>query len=179
MDIIAQAVHKREQLLAELRRLDQFLAVAYELQGGDRGPKSLHSEAYNAAMLSSVAAPSYHAGNALPTATREAHRRAPSGVGAETARVAAKIIREASRPIATRDLLPLVEAHGIEIGGKDPVATLSARLGNDAKRDDGNLRLRAGKWHLLEWISDADNKEATDTPGKDASAASFFSNQEV
>lgn len=66
----------------------------------------------------------------------------------------------------------------IEIGGKDNVATLSARLGNDAKRSDARLRLVAGKWHLPEWISESDDEETADTPTKDAPAASFFSNQE-
>ena len=33
----------------------------------------------------------------------------------------------------TRDLVPLVRAKGIEVGGKDAVATLSARLSNSAE----------------------------------------------
>lgn len=38
------------------------------------------------------------------------------------------ILEEAGRPIETRALVPLVKQRGIEIGGKDEIATLSARL---------------------------------------------------
>ena len=160
MDLIAQSIAKRDKLRAELQRVDTFLSMAYELQGGDSRAALTDAE--------KVASPIKQART----------KRAPSGVGAQTAKAAADVVREANRPMATRDLVPLVEAHGIEIGGKDKVATLSARLGNDAKRDDGHLVLTAGKWHLPEWISNADNEETADTPTKDASAASFFSNQE-
>lgn len=161
MDLIAQAIARREKLKAELERLDAFLAVAYELQGGPP-PSVVRMENW-------VAEP----------VRRQVSKRAPSGVGAETARTAAKIVSEAGVPMSTRDLVPLVEAHGIEIGGKDKIATLSARLGNDAKRDGGALVLLAGKWHLPEWISNADNKETANNPGKDASAVSlFYSNKE-
>ena len=159
MDLIAQALAKRANLRDELQRVEAFLTMAYELQG-QSGGQSL-----------SVG------GNSSPLTGPRQTKRAPAGVGAETARVAAEIIRDANRAMTTRELTPLIEAHGIEISGKDKVATLSARLGNDAKRDDGHLKLIAGKWHLLEWISDAGKEEAADTPSKDASAASHLSNQ--
>jgi len=159
MDLIAQALAKRASLRDELQRVDAFLTMAYELQGqSDRN----------------FSPPE---GKFTPSLRPQQTKRAPAGVGAETARVASEIIRDANRAMATRELAPLVEAHGIEISGRDKVATLSARLGNDAKRDDGHLRLVAGKWHLLEWISDADKEEAADTPRKDASAASHLSDE--
>lgn len=43
------------------------------------------------------------------------------------------IIMGAGRPMETRDLLPLVRARGVEVGGKDAVATLSARLSNSGE----------------------------------------------
>ena len=132
MDLVAQALTKREKLKAELDRVETFLAMAYELQGEGQSSKFEKSDAEK------IAEP----------VKRAASNRAPSGVGAETARAAADVIREAGRPMRTRDLVSLVEAHGIEIGGKDKVATLSARLGNDARRDGGRLKLHAGKWHL-------------------------------
>lgn len=162
MDLIAQALAKREKLKADLERVETFLAIAYELQSGDDQADRAKSNEEKIVQ---------------PEKKRQI-RRAPAGAGAATADAAYNIIRAANRPMSTRDLLPLIEAHGIEIGGKNKIATLSARLGNDAKRDDGKLHNKAGKWHLLEWISDADNEETADTPTKDAPAASFFSNQE-
>lgn len=161
MDLIAQALAKRERLKAEMERVDTFLAMAYEFQG-EKAP----------------AIPTMTDADKIAEPVRRAASRAPAGVGAETAKVAESIIRAADKPMATRDLVPLIEAHDIEIGGKDKVATLSARLGNDAKREGGRLQLQAGKWHLPEWISKADNEETADTPTKDEPAASFFSNRE-
>lgn len=51
-----------------------------------------------------------------------------SGRVSETERVAAEIIRERGRPVGTRDLLAELERRGVEVGGKDPFSTLSARL---------------------------------------------------
>ena len=160
MDLIAQAVAKREKLRAELQRVDSFLSMAYELQGETNVPPVMTDG-------EKVAAP----------IRRHTAKRAASGVGALTAKTAADIIREANRPMSTRELAPLVEAHGVEIGGRDKVATLSARLGNDAKRTGGLLVLEAGKWNLLEWISNADNEETADTPTKEEPAASHLSNE--
>jgi len=157
MDLIAQALARREKLKAELDRVEAFLSMAYELQGEKaevRIEKPLEDK---------IAEP----------VGRSPITRAPAGIGARTAEIAVTILREAGNPMSTRDLVPLVEAHEIEIGGKDPVATLSARLSNYAKMNH-ELRLVAGRWHLLEWIGDADKEEAADTPSKDASAASLF-----
>ena len=162
MDLIAQALAKREQLKGDLQRIESFLQMAYELQSDQAdAPQAL---AGSAKMVSHI---------------RLSVGRAPTGVGAETVKVAEEIMREAGRAMATRELVPLIQAHNIEIGGKDPVATLSARLGNDAKREDWHVRLRAGKWYLREWITSEDNEEAADFPTKDTSAASLFqSNKE-
>lgn len=162
MDLIAQALAKREKLKSDLGRIETFLATAYELQGEGPIPAPAKSDAEK------IAEP----------VRRISSPRAAVGVGVETAKIAESIVREAGRAMSTRDLVPLVEAHNIEIGGKDKVATLSARLGNDAKRSEARLRLVAGKWHLPEWISMADSEETADTPTKDAPAASFFSRQE-
>lgn len=161
MDLIAQALAKREKLRSDLSRIEEFLAIAYELQG-ETAPTS--DTANMSGTTRKLAGPM--------TETS----RAPAGVGAETARIAASILTATGNPMATRDLVPLIEAHGIEIGGKDRVATLSARLGNDAKRSDGKLRLVGGKWHLTEWLHNMVLKETADTPTKDTSAASSYSN---
>lgn len=58
--------------------------------------------------------------------TRVAPMRQPTEVAVES------ILEDVGRPIQTRDLVPLVEKAGVEIGGKDKLATLSARLSNSA-----------------------------------------------
>lgn len=47
-----------------------------------------------------------------------------------TREAVSKILTEWAEPLETRDLVPLVKEQGVEIGGKDDVATLSARLSN-------------------------------------------------
>lgn len=162
MDLIAQALAKRENLKAELTKIEQFLAVAYELQGG--------SPAQSSSAALSVE-------QKIDAPLKAKISRARSGIGEETAKIAKAILTEAGRPLSTRDLLPLVEAHNIEIGGKDKVATLSARLSNFVKKG-GQIQLVGGKWYLSQSVSDADNEETADTPSKEEPAASFFSNQE-
>jgi len=44
----------------------------------------------------------------------------------------------------TRDLLPVIQEKGIEIGGVNLVATLSARLSQSMM-----LELKEGKWFIL------------------------------
>lgn len=42
----------------------------------------------------------------------------------------ARLLREHGRPLQTAELVPMLRDAGVEIGGKDPIATLSARLSN-------------------------------------------------
>lgn len=70
---------------------------------------------------------------AAPVVQVQQHRASRAIVGmpgrlSETRRIAEEIIRERGRPVATRDLLVELERRGVEVGGKDPFATLSARL---------------------------------------------------
>lgn len=53
-----------------------------------------------------------------------------SSVMDATREAVSKILTEYGEPLETRDLVPLVKEQGVEIGGKDDVATLSARLSN-------------------------------------------------
>lgn len=158
MDLIAQALTKRDRLKAELERIEAFLGVAYELKGEVPSP---------------VPAPRSDSEKADLPAKRIVRSRA--GIGAETADAAVEILTEAKQDLSTRDLAPLIEAKGIELSGQDKVATLSARLSNAAKRE-GKLVLRNGKWGIPH--SHPADIETADTPTKDASAASFFTNQE-
>lgn len=65
-----------------------------------------------------------------PSAGRaERSRNAPtSGLVFDTASFVRTYMIEHDEGLKTRDLLPIVQAGGIEVGGKNPIATLSARL---------------------------------------------------
>jgi len=163
MDIILKAQERREQLKAELARLETFLATAYELEQELSGkPASLKT--------------------ATPAEKADAPARrrvmARSGTGAETVRAVVEILADRGQPMATRELLPLVLARGIEVGGKDAVATLSARISKK-----GAVELVNGKWWLIQSDTESssatadDNEEAADIPAKETSAASFFHNE--
>lgn len=53
-----------------------------------------------------------------------------SSAGTPTREAVTAILRERGKPCETRELLPMIRARGVEVGGKDPIATLSARLSN-------------------------------------------------
>jgi hypothetical protein len=161
MDLIQRAHEKREQLRAELSRIEAFLATAHDLQQEFSRPGTRDTRS-DAAKADAPAA----AG------------RKRGGVGAETLDAAVAIIRERGEPMSTRELLPLILAKGVPVGGNDPIATLSARISNK-----GVLHLTRGKWWPT--VDDFENldaqasgkEEATDLPTKDQSAASLFTNQ--
>src|SRR6185312_15389269 len=118
MDLVTKARERRVELVAELARIDRFLESADEM-ARELG-------------LAPAAAPAPQ--------TRKLARR---GTGAETLNAVAAII-EAQGPMSTRDLVPLVLERGIEIGGKDAIATLSARISKK-----GVVELDGGKWRLM------------------------------
>lgn len=84
----------------------------------------------------------------------------------ETEHVATEIIRERGRPVSTRELLVELEKRGIEVGGKDPFSTLSARL----SRAPTLVGTRGIGWSLKSEARQKD--EAAGTPNPDAPAAS-------
>jgi hypothetical protein len=122
VDIIMRARQRREQLAAELARLDVFLEMAAELarDKADSPPPER-------------------------TVSRPRHMAA-RGVGADTVAAALEIVRRHG-PLATRALLPLITARGIPIGGKSEIATLSARLSTSGK---GIIRMSAGRWRAAQ-----------------------------
>ncbi len=157
MDIIQQAQAKRELLQRELTRIEAFLATAFELQQefGRPAPKAMSD-----------------AGKA--DAPKARMRSAATGSGSETLRAVIEILQAKGEPMATRDLLPLVQAKGIEVGGKSPLATLSARISSK-----GPITVNGGRWWFTE-ASDAEasGDEAAEKSGTEQSAASLFgSNQ--
>lgn len=164
MDIIQWAQEKRERLRAELARIEAFLGTAFELE-----------------QEFGVADPAMRPATDASKADAPARVRTPgkAGSGAETLQRVAAILRERGLPMSTKELLPLVRATGIEVGGKDPLATLSARLSQK-----GVVAVNSGKWWFIEdqQASSGDplGEEAADTPAKETSAASLFhSDQEM
>ncbi len=156
MDILEQAKAKREGLQRELARIEAFLATAYELQHEfDKGATAAPEQSDKAKADAPVRA------------------RTPStpGSGSATLKAVAEILRNRGTPLSTRELLPLVRAKGIDVGGKDALATLSARLSQK-----GVVAVNGGKWWFINAASgaEASGEEAADTPAKEISAASLF-----
>jgi len=154
-DLISRAQAKREWHLAQAAKLETFLATYYDLE------QELKSRSATETQTDAEKADA-------PKRQRQATRPV-AGIGADTINAAEAIVLEHG-PISTRDMLPLILARGIEVGGKDPVATLSARLSGR-----GDLVVHGGKWHFkndLPW-----KKEEADNPAKDTSASSLFSSQ--
>lgn len=159
MDIISHAMAKREKLRSELEKIDSFLATAFELEQEAGGVDATTEK-------KTLPAP-----EAAAPAPRKFIVRLPgTGLVSATANAAGAILRERGVAMSTRELLPLIRAKGIEVGGKDPLATLSARLSNSNK-----VKLTSGKW----WLVDVDgqsveSQEAADAPTTEQSAAPLF-----
>jgi len=147
-DIIAKARAKRQQLLAEVAKIDTFLELAAEF-GDDDG-------------VATLAAP-----NPPPRVRVRVRERKPptQGVVRQTADVVMDYMRAYGEGKKTRELVPVVEDAGVEVGGKDKVATLSARIYTSSM-----FEMRQGKW----FIRPKADEEAADSPTKDTSAASLF-----
>lgn len=99
-------------------------------------------------------------------------RRRPLATGSvmDTTRAAvAKILEAYGGPLETRDLVPLVKEEGVAIGGKDDVATLSARLSNSG--DHFKLHRGIGWWFadralpdVPEGLEEAEGQSTTAKP---------------
>src|SRR6185437_16180775 len=85
----------------------------------------------------------------------------------ETEVAAISIIRDAGRPIPGRQLLDELVKHGVEIGGKDPMATLNARL----SRAESITHVRPHGWKVRDEPRQTD--EAADPAPSGESAASI------
>ena len=97
--------------------------------------------------------------------------RRPSTVMLATYEAVRSVLLEHGKPTRLSDLLAGVIERGIEVGGKDPASTLSARLSNSKE-----FKSRRGVgW----WFTDkplprvgAENDEAEGAPGRDQPSAS-------
>lgn len=80
-----------------------------------------------------------------------------SGTSYDAVRATISILREAGKPVRTRDLVPILAEKGINIGGENPVTNLSGFL----SRSPDLIANRALGWHLAEW-NDSHTTENSD-----------------
>lgn len=125
--IIQKAIEQRDWHKTQIARLEAFLATYFELSGEGAALVDARTDAEK------VEAP-----------RARIVSRPRGGVGGDTLDAAAELIR-GHGPLSTRDLLPLIQAKGIKVGGKNQIATLSARLSNK-----GVLEVHHGKWRFIE-----------------------------
>lgn len=114
--VAAEARNALERAESEIRRWESFLASYSELTG----------TAYDMQIQSEFP----HVGN---DASRRKHyyTRAASSRGRtmeETEEKVAQLLSELKRPVPTRELVMFLAERGYEVGGQEPVSTLSARL---------------------------------------------------
>lgn len=106
-DLVAEAIARRDALLAEVSRLDQFIETAKSLESGGLGvapaPAPLSAaEATPAALVTAV-----------------------SG-----------ILREAGRPLGRGEIFRRLQAGGVRISGVDPVKNLGTILWRSGRFDN-------------------------------------------
>lgn len=142
-DVRQKALARRHLHEAEIAKIDTFLGMLDELEG-EVVPKSIREQRDAPVQRQRT----------MPTA----------GVVFESATVIKDYMRAYGEGRKTRELVPVVESAGIEVGGKDKVATLSARISTSQM-----FELRQGGWYLRR-----PEEEAADNQSKDESAASLF-----
>ena len=92
---------------------------------------------------------------------------ARSGRLAETELAAGEIIRAVGRAVPSPTMLQALAAKGVEIGGKDPMATMSARLSRAP-----SLEFQRGLGWALKSAAAPRGEAADPAPEQDESAAS-------
>lgn len=128
--ILAEAVSRLAIAKAEVLRLEAFIDVYHELGGQ---PAQYSPRARNVMRVKQVTS-------------------ATTGALADSAAAAVEYIKTIGRPVPTRDLIGVLESQGISVGGKDEIATLSARL----SRSPLLVNIRGVGWQL----ADADEEGA-------------------
>lgn len=123
------AIRRRDAALSEARRWDDFIRMLDELRGVCGPGISPHS--VDLFVRGSDGAPPQTGGGSRITNTEQA---------------VIKIIEREGRPVPTRELLPALAALGVDVGGKEPSSTLSARL----SRSNLVENVRPYGWRLKE-----------------------------
>jgi hypothetical protein len=88
---------------------------------------------------------------------RPAQSAPKSGISGKAVRETLVLLRERGEPIRTRDLVAILRARGIDVGGKDPVVNLSGYLG----RVPELIASRSVGWSLREWHESAQSDYPT------------------
>lgn len=115
MDLILRDAHtRRDAALAEADKWSQFIRLYDELRGGSRGAMAGHIK-----IMSGVSSAAL---------TSAINNRQPRKMQ-ETEAAAVAVIRDFGKPVPGRELLAEILKRGVNVGGKDPYATLMARLG--------------------------------------------------
>jgi hypothetical protein len=168
MDIMKKAEAEMQWHLTEAEELRRFIERGRRLSGF---PVEVEATNHKPTPIAANGAASFEGATEANSAARKrGPRSAPkTGVLYETAMFVKQYMATHGEGRKTRDLLPLVLEAGFRVGGQNEIATLSARLGVSKM-----FRLEGGKWFIRR---EAD-EETADTPSKDTSAASLFSNQE-
>lgn len=136
MDLVSEAKHRLAQLDKEAQELRAFIQMAERLKGQLSGEGRVR--------------PAYI--QMVPSIRRD-RKPSQSGIVYETANFVRTYMRENGDGLKTRELLPIVEAAGIEVGGQNPIATLSARLGTSQMFERRGSRL---------YLLDESENETTD-----------------
>lgn len=113
--------------------------------------------------------PSPDAQAAPPSKGRMTRPHRPTGAMEVTRNAVEKALRSRGYPMQTRELLQVLTASGVEVGGKDSVATLSARLSN---ADEFVLHRGLGWWFSGQDVPAFDFGEAEDKSVEGTSSAS-------
>ena len=158
--MVDSVIHLAEQRLEaarkEVSRLENFLATYRDLQSSAGRTQDIVCE--------------------KPIRIRVTPGTQPTSVGKMnvTEQAAAQIIRENDNPVPTAEMLSRLLARGVEVGGKNPTSTLSARLSRAS-----SLRFESGKGWTLRSAA-PQMKEAADPSHKEGeSAASKPTNDAV
>lgn len=120
--VLADAIARRDAAKAEADKWDEFIRLYKKLaSSSDSNGRSQRR------ILTGI-------GAAVSESAYE--RRVASRVGekgAKTEEAAVAVLLEAREPMFTRDMIGPLNSRGVEIGGRDPVATLHVRLSRSSK----------------------------------------------
>ena len=126
-DVLTRAIQKRDRLMNEVRALNSFIDMYL----------SLDEKAQDVEVLASPEAkprrerPRLDDTSPRPKATPR--KISPNSVLGATVIEAERVMRERGGPIPIKELCDILISRGIEIGGKEPSSTLSARLHNSGR----------------------------------------------
>lgn len=164
------AISRRDAAMAEAQRWDQFIRMLDEVT---QPVGALTQAVMVAAQSPSRLEPSrghvFVHSHVRPAADAGKQYGENRGKMFETEDAAVAIIRAAGRPVPTREMLELLAARGIAVGGQDEASTLSARL----SRSPRLVNVRPYGWNVRE--SALQTNEAADPSASGGESAASVS----